>query len=686
MHQTGMFNRVAPQAPVVEVYDINAISSQFQGWNFQVGQPYDQHTPQIALMTINEIQQQALKGHPIRVGMFNIISENAFNNASFQDLVYTIIMRCGHGMENGEWRNLDMAVSTCISRCVKSCASAMAAADSEFMNSLAPRDAAAVKENAEVWNYLIALVQGQAQYVSFNQMGSGEPGLSGVAASTQEALATARNLRGSSAGAFVEGSDYSGVAPSRHNNNGGVAAGRYGRRAEKMFGKLEGSMQEALLESGAAEHVQQPSNYQARMRRPSPTAGMTTSASAAASRFDNDVTDFSKPLENVSAPVETEPVKTLFTVQIGEEVVQIVRDRKEGVAAWKSSRVQRFHPAWCKRTHSVRYFESKDGFVIAVLVELTQEQKEIAMNYDAHAIDPTKGQPDSAIPRRPVSEEAQVLYAPADKVGINIVTSKKFMMEEDTSGAIRSARLSAEMNDEVPDAFVKMSVINSPIIYKTAEDAKEDEIVIRAISTSKNFAEAAGYLPKIRSEHARSIINRNLVKAVNRATECELGVGVRISDFETDGPEIIKVLEDTQGALVGEKMRANQTVLLIANVNAVAAEEIKSYADASLASEDEEELSEDMLKRVLFLQHNVCAVWVNYTSNELAVGIPPKGPAVIQADSLGALHKIAQSVYAEAIGSMSCAEQFIITKDAVCFRLHRGLLNSQCYLLSQETK
>ena len=118
MHQTNMFNRQPAQAPAIEPYDINAISSQFQGWNFQVGQPYDQHTPQIALMTIQEIQNQALQGHPIRVGMFNIISENAFNNASFQDLVYTIIMRLGHGMENGEWRNLDMAVQAVIARCV----------------------------------------------------------------------------------------------------------------------------------------------------------------------------------------------------------------------------------------------------------------------------------------------------------------------------------------------------------------------------------------------------------------------------------------------------------------------------------------------------------------------------------------------------------------------------------------
>lgn len=697
MHQQNVFNRgfgrqnMRPQAPAVEIYDLNMIAPQFQNWSFQVGNPYDQHTPQIALMTANEVQQRALEGHPIRVGMFNIISADGFNNTDFQDLVYTIIMRLGHGVENNEWRNLDVAVNAVVSRAVKSCASAMAAQDPEFMNNLQPRDAAAVKENAEVWNYLLALAQGQANYVPFSQMGSGNTGLSGVAASTQEALAAARNLRGSSAGAFVEhSSDYSGVAPSRYNNNAGATTGRYGRRAEKIFGKLEGSMQRALEESGASAGVQQGSNYQSRMRRPNPTAEepVSTRANEAAAKFDSDVTDFSKSLEPVMESVAEEPrIKPpLFTVQIGEEVVRVIRERKEGIGAWKPSRIQRFHPAWCKRTHTVRYFESSDGDVIAVLVELTKEQKEIAMNYDVHAIDPTKGQPDPIVARKPVREEAKVLYTSTDKVNVNITIAEKLVMEEDASSAIRSTRLTAEMSEQTPDAYIKMAAINSPIVYATAEDASEDAIVIRAISTSKTFAEAAGYLPKVRNELARATINSSLVKAINQATVCELGVGVRISDFETDGPEIIRALEDTQGSLIGEKMRARQAALLIANVQVQKAEGLKEYAEAILTPEDQDELSEGMLKRILFLQHNVCSTWVNYTSGELAIGVPAKGPAVIQADSLGALHQIAQHVFDNAIGSLSCATQYLITKDAVCYQLHRGLLNPGCYLLSQEAK
>ncbi|BAW19065.1 hypothetical protein [Ralstonia phage RP31] len=700
-HQTGMFTRgQQQQAPQVEIYDVNQIGVQFQNWNFQIGQPYDQATPQIALMTINEIQQQALRGHPLRVGMFEVISDNAFNNKSFEDLVYTIIMRMGYGVQAGEWRNLDIAANTTIARAVKCCGSAMAAEDPQFMASLPPQEQAAVRENAEIWNYLIALAQNQVAYVPFSQMGtgSGGGGFGTVSGSTQEALRDARALRGQGAGAFVEstGSEY-GVTQSRYNNDAGQRHGRYGRRAEKIFGKVEGAMQDALKESGLVNTEGEPthamSSYQARMRRPNPTASqppVDEAARSAAAKFDSDVTDFSKPLETTvteaPAPVEQKP---LFSVQMGDEVVDVIRERKDGAEAWKPSRLQRFHPAWCKRTHTVRYFETKqDSLIIAVLQELTQEQKEIAMNYEAHAIDPTKGQPDPAVPQRPVSEKAKVLYAPADKVTVNVIIADKFCAEEDVDSSIRTTRLTAEMSESVPDAYARRSQVNSAVVYASADDAAEDAIVIKAISSSKDFAEAASYIGKIRDPLARKLVNDLLTQAVNRATDCEMGVGIRISDFSEDGPAIVAAVEQHYGALFAEKLRATQTAILQNNVHVVPATDPTAvhHAQAVLISEGNEELSDAVLARVLFLQRNICAVWVNYTDNELAIGVPTKGAAVIQADSLGALHQIARSTFEKAIGNQPNSEQFLITKDNVRYRLHQGMLNKDCFLLSKEAK
>jgi hypothetical protein len=698
MHHTNMFQQpAAPAAAQVQVYDINQIAQNFAGWNFNVGQPYDQYTPQIAVMTIREIQGHALKGHPIRVGMFNIISENAFDNASFQDLVYTIIMRVAHGITNGEWRNYDQAVANTIARAVKACGSYMAACDAEFMATLPANEQKPVQDNAAVWEYLMALAQGQAQFVPFAQMDGS--GLSTVATSTQAALNDARVLRGSNAGAFVEAGDYEAVTSTRYNNNAHAGVGKYARRAQHIHGKVEGSMQGALAEAGLAGGTP-PAPYQSRMSRPNarpanaPAQRVAPQAAtvAAAQRFDSDVTDFSKPLDTTAvaeptqAPTPAPSAAPLFTVQVGTETVEIIRQVKEGFEKWKPSRLQRFHPAWCKRTHTPVYFETKDGLVMVVLQELTDKQKAIAMNYDAHAIDPTKGQPEPQVPVKPVREEAKVLYTDASNVKINVVVAKVYGTEEDVAGAIRSARVAAEMSETVPDAFVKMSLVNAPVIYPTAEEAADDLIIMRAIANSKDFAEAASYLPKVRNEMASKIINRTLVKAVNRAIECQMGIGIRIGDFIEDGPAIIDYLEKKQGSLIGERMRAEQSAILKANVCVLAAtdEAIRSYADATLSPEDEVALTDAVAQRVLFLQHTVCAVWVNFTDNEMAIGIPPKGAVMIEGKSLGGLYAIAKSAYVDGIGKMNCAEQYLITKDSVTYSLHKGLLSKDCYLLSQK--
>lgn len=701
MHASSMFANRQAQVTQVDVYDINQIAGNFNNWNFGIGDLYDRLTPKLCLLTIQEIQTHAQKGHPLRVGMFNMISGDGFNNPMFQDLMYTIIMRMGHGITNNEFRNIDMAAGTVIARAVKSCGCAMASEDPEFMNTMSAADQAAVRENADVWNYLVALAQGQAQFIPFASMGG--TGLSGVSTSTQTAMQDARALRGATAGGFVE--NYEGNPNSRHNNNGGQAVGRYGRRSEKIHGKLEGSLQESLNEvvgnstmGGQREDpVPQDTGYKSRLKRPSATAGGTGTttapatnpsfAAAAAKKFDSDVTDFSKTIATAPVAAEApEVAKSMFTVQLASGMLEIMRERKEGFSAWKSSHLQRFHPAYCKRTWTVRYFESREGFVIAILGNLDQQQKEIAMNYDTHAVDPTKGQPDPIVPVRPVREEAKVMYSSADKVQLNITVAKAFGMEEDVTGAIRSARLAAEMSDVVPQALIRMSLVNAPIVYPTAEDAAEDAILLRAISNSKTFIEAAEYLPKVRNEMARQVINKTLVKAINRTTTCEIGVGVRIGDFIEDGPAIVKFLTDKQGALIGEKMAAYQTTILQANVRVIPAtdESMRAYADATLSQENEDTMSETMASRVLFLQHNVCAVWVDFNDDEMAIALPPKGAASIESEALGAVFKIAETVYKEAIGSMTCSEQYLITKDSVCYNLHRGLINKNTYMISKK--
>lgn len=677
------------QQPAIQTYDVNQLAPQFADWNFQVGAAYDKNTPLMCIYTINEIQAQAVRtNHPIRIGFFNIMSENHFNNQKFQDLMYAVVNRVGYGVTNGEWRTLDIAVADTIKRVVKACASAMAAEDPEFMSTLADEDRRAALINAELWHYVVALANGQANYVSFEQMGAAN-GLSNVSTSTQSALEAARNLRGQSSAGFVE--NYSTVASTQYNNNGGQEnLGRYARRAEVMHGKIQGSLQTALKESGATTPA---APYQSRFQRsatndkvaPPVTRSFTQ---AAAAKFDSNVTDFSMALTDVEVVTNVESVKeepTLFTVPMGNSQVDIVRERTdEGYASWKPSKLQPYHPAWCVRTHKARYFQTRTGEVVVILQALAEDQRELAMNYEAHAIDPTKGKPASTVPVKPVREEAKIMYAKADNVTINVVVSKAYTMEEEVSGAISSVRLKASMQEKKPDAFAQVSSINTPIIYDTTEEADADFEKILAVSNASTFAEAATILATVANDLAREQLNSNLVKAINSTIENQLGVNVRIDNFMEDGPLIVEALGNAKGMIFGDKLGEHQQNILTTNVKVEQATSIPAHTNAIMSTDDGEELSEDFIKRVLFLQRNVCACWVNYTNNELAIGMPPKGAAPIHADSLGGVYRIASAVFKEAIGKMASSEQFLVTKDGVVYNLHQGLLLRDCYLLSRK--
>jgi hypothetical protein len=686
MHASSLL--AGRQQPQVDIYDVNVIGNTFANWNFGFNNVLDQNTQAIAIMTVNEIQNHAVKGHPIRVGFFDVISENGFDNPAFQDLLLVVMKRTELGVMNQEFGNLNLAVQKTIPVVVKACACSMAAEDPDFMATLSAEEQRAVRENSDIWGYLVQLIQGAVQFIPFAQMNVSN-GLSTVSGSTQSALEVARSMRGAGNTGFVE--NYSSVGSGTHNNNANAGVGRYGRKAQTMMGVLEGSMQEALSESGLTNAASVPYQSRSRLRAqsPEPTAQPKRSFSQAATQrnatqFDNDVTDFSQPMKGAESNVAPEPVKPIFSVPIGDKTVDIVRERKEGFAAWKASALQPFHPAWCTRLQTVRYFETSEGHVIVILQDLKEEEKEIAMNYDAHAIDPTKGKPDPKVRPRPVREEAKVLYGSKNDVSINVTIAKTCEAVDNVQSAIRVTRLGAQMSSPVPDAYPRLSAINDVVIYDTAEEAKADEIVINSIATAKDFAEAAKYVPMIKNEDVRTALDARLVAAVNRAIVCELGVGVRISNFAEDGGEIVQALAKAKGSLIGQSLAAHQTNILTANVRVLPGEKMVDYANNTMAPEGEEKVSDEVLARTLFMQHSVCVVWVNFTNDELAIGMPPKGPAPIQADSMGAIYKIAETTFKEAIGTLSCSEQYLVSKDGVCYHLHRGLINRDCYLLSKK--
>lgn len=670
-----------PNNSGIQFYDPAQVATQFAQLNFGLGTPYDNLTTQVAQMTVSEIQNRANSGHPIRMGMFNIISQNAFNNGDFQYLLKVIILRTAYGAQAGEYQQLQVAFQDVIVRTVKACACGMASTDPAFVQSLPADDQTGVREGNDLWNYLCALADGQASFVAFSQMAMNNQ-FNNVNDATRNALEAARGIGSNVAGAFGGQSSMNYDVGNANGNNANPNVGRYGRRLAAMQGTLEGSMQNAL--AGAAMPNLNP---------PSRPAHQPRFSQAAVNKFDSDVTDFSKsinePEQPVAAPTPAPaPVpETLFTIQLGEKMYQIVREHKDGgMSLWKPSVAQRFHPAWCKRTHTVRYFETNEGIIVVIAQELTEEQRNIAMDYKAHAVDPTKGQPEPNVPKAPVREEAKVLYSKEVQAKINVTVSEKITMVEDLNGSVRGARMTAEMSSPVPDVYVNKSAINVPLIYEFDTEAHDDKVVIAAIGASKTFAEAAKLMAQLNSPLARATIDKQLTHALNTACACELGVEVKITSFEEDGAAVIDVVEDAFGALYGEALRQKQGQILYTNVIVNAANDIPAYAESLLGLDADNEEDAKRLDKILFLNYNVMSAWTKYTDDELAIGVPAQGAAQIQDNTYGALYKVAKSIFDHVSDTSAYVEFYLVTKDGVRYRLHRSLISKNCFLISKQFK
>lgn len=695
MHRTNMFGGGQPpahnfqQQPQLQQFnplDLQTIGMVVQNWHFGLGAPYDQMTPQLAMMAAQEIQNavQQSNQHPVRMANFNFMSRANFDNPDFQDLVYVIVIRLGLGITNREFRDYNSAGQVVVPRCVKLNASFLATTDPEFLATL-PEDAQqACKENAELWQYLVALTNNQAAYVSFEEMS--QPQVQRVNNGLRDAMSAAAGLRGSVANGFVSSEDYRGTTKTQYNNDGGVAQSRYSKRAEIMMGKVKGPMQEAMETFQESLPV---TPAMGSVRRPYTRPAQTAEEIR---KFDSNVTDFSRSLNDAAlddtpvAPVKPQAPVIPSLVMNGEEV-HFVREHPDGMTAWRRSERQWYHPAWCVRTHRCRYLESTKGEVIVVSQTLSQQEQEANMIYEAHAIDPSKGLPTEKALPSPVREEAKVLYADVTKVKLDIAIDTVFGQEDTVAAALAQTQITVNQKEKKPDAFVKNYLICAPFIYTSKEAALEDADILNQIYGAKSFIHAAELMGTLMNKQVFNVLNVTLAEEVTAVLRGELGVGVTIKDFADSAKDILSVVEKKFGASIMEKLRTRERPLLRANSRVVWAAQDKDtidYAESVYGDPDSDKnLSTEVLEKLIFIQQNVSVTWVNYTEDELAIGWPDKGPAAIQSNSLGGLQHIAEKTFNDAVGSLDFAEHYIVTNDGAKIRLHRGLLSSTCYLLTK---
>lgn len=412
-------------------------------------------------------------------------------------------------------------------------------------------------------------------------------------------------------------------------------------------------------------------------------ASVTTVASAAA---------VSNKVQDVIAKIEPKPVlkeftlnghlfrmvSMLFTTKVGEQEVPL--DYK--TSGWKPSRFQTHFPAWCRRTHEIAYCYNDEGIVVAITLPLSEDKVSEMFNYEAHAIDQTKGLPSKPI-EIPVREEAKVLYTqelePEVKVNereeILNATSDSDLMEQVLSDATLAFAEDQETQYHTSSGQV-MSIINA----HTPEMAQRLYDQVREVYLQVSFTSAAEMIKKIELPSLRRRVNNLYKDALNEVLAIQLGLDAAIDDFIEEAPTIIEDVDKEFGESYSDALAALQAdfVCSVCDAHMPAEAEAHHQSMIDVDAEDADVVSASMF----YLSHKAKIMVTRFTEDELAIGLAPYGASQLAQDSYPNLYAAMSKYFNVKSGKKVKARTILLsTIDGVIYKVCQSPLNPAMFLI-----
>lgn len=691
-----------------EPFNLRSIQQNFQ-IQFGIAPDVDQVTPTIAMACAQEIQNTLQSRHPLRIYMFNFLSVDGYLNNEFQGIVRSTVLRLVLALRNGEFPNLQQAVPAVIPACMKFAASYLASQEPAMIDYLdAETISRVVPANAQLWLDICAMGEGTIPFQPLNAYANQQNNTAiasaiGRGQSLNANHGAARTLGGGVLGGDMgtSGAFATGVRNARGGNEGNtvnpgsVTSNRFQKKLQELKGALPGAIQTAMNEAANAQTTggTRRSVDMLLGRRPQAQPVQATQHQTVAEEVLEEVFEHTNPVVVVeSAPA---PTATPAFIYVGDDgidygVIEEVAGINENM--WRGSAAQRFHPAWCRRTHYIRYFRLQNNKLLAVPTKYSDEELEIAMNYGAHAVDPRLGKPDPRIAPAPVAEQAKVLYAEAKNISINVVRADNWAFEQTIESAMQSTLLDAESTMTHNDALSKNHLVNTPVVYPDVVSAHKDLETIGKISASTTFVEAAALLGELSSDVARDTLNQWLTKRLNRAISAEMGVtSIMFTNFiedagnvlpdlrqdaTSDTSEVTELMVDTLAAMQGHLIRTTVTAL------SAASDEMQNYVGNLFIGTEEQ--VEALASRTLFLQRGVTVTWVKFTSEEMSIGVPTNGSAVVAESVYASLHAIIKAVLKDAADdTVNNYENIVMTRDGKKFGIQVNAIAKQTMLISR---
>ncbi len=686
-HQQG--NQELLVQPLTEFYNLQQLYQQgaFSGYMFGLDPVVDQHTPHIAFHTANEIQRSCGQGHPIRIATFNYLSDNAYNNQPFAELVMVIARRMLLSAQAQEYSLQHQQFIPFMNQAIKAYVSAyggfLACQDQNFLVMLTQQDQDLARRNAQRWTRLYAVAMGNAPFEPLAASAMNGGGGQHLFALTPQQQATGgvmtmgqpvrRNTGATVSGAFSESSggqtpDYtsSPTGAGRWGNNAQEDSNRFRQKLDESQGVLPGSMQESLSKAIRSQSVNNVPDY-ANLDQPIPAANTWQVKPTI-------------PAATPAAPVAQEvvheaPLQSTFELKFEGKAYTVVSQlsRELGDSLWKPSEAQRFRPLVNVRTHQAVYVKTSEGLVLAISRPLNPEEKKELVDYDRHAINPNLGKPDPQAKPRPAREEAKILYEAGGQAteGINIeLKTENMLLTDSMRGLIDDVLHDAEAMDPRAQAVYQEGGTVQTVVYADQALCAEDLATLEALRNSASFKEAARHLADVKLAWVRTLLQRWFVDMINNTLINELSVDVSISDFVEDAPELVSYVRANAGDQIADALVGRQRFIIEAVVN------------VDKGNQDQTGLND----RTLTLRRNASVTWVDFSDDELGMSIPDVGSAEIARSYYPVLNEIVRKSFDSSNmenNTKRVFQRFLVTRDNVVYRLHRGLLNSQFLMISQ---
>lgn len=361
-------------------------------------------------------------------------------------------------------------------------------------------------------------------------------------------------------------------------------------------------------------------------------------------------------------------------------------DEEVGEDDWRPSEHQQYHPAWTSATQKVEYHKTTDGTVLAVVVNLTQQEKEV--NENDHAIG-TKSLMRAAFERAPegnlVRTETPAPPPEAPQVEYTFVNNDEVQVDvsERTTAMIAGVvgRASGLVRNKT-DIWHTTTWVVEPVLCANDEVSEYLDQLTARCGECQTFNDLLKVMREMTGQDEvalRSRINQSMTRAINDVIAFNISPKVYMDDFENDWESTPGYLRKKHGDRITDALLGQQREIIRSNLLVAQGEDHETMTRALMST-----MATDptVLSSLTYLACRVTHSHMQFTAQELSLAVPRRGVGLLTEQNTPLMEAVAQEMFSGKFGTAGVvARRFIVTSDGLVLQVTRSLLNPSSFLV-----